>query len=55
MCPARGLSRSRAAASSAGFACSTFSALATSPLRQLLRPISPFECLASSSLSMRGR
>ena len=25
------------------------------PFRQLLRPISPFECLASSSLSMRGR
>ena len=27
---------------------------ATSPLRQLLRPISPFACAASSSLSMRG-
>jgi hypothetical protein len=43
-----------AAASSAGRACSTFSALATSPLRQLLSR-SALRVLRQQSLSMRGR
>ena len=44
------MSRSRAAASSAGRACSTFSALATSPLRQLLRPMRPLRVLRQQLL-----
>ena len=46
--------RDAAAASSAFFSWWCESPSATSPLRQLLRPMSPFECCASSSLSMRG-
>ena len=36
------------------FACSDRISVATSPFRQLLRPIRPSACCASSCLSMRG-
>ena len=43
-----------AAASIAFRSCECDRPSATSPFRQLLRPMSPRECFASSSLSMRG-
>ena len=48
------MSRSRAAASSAGLACSIFSALATSPFRQLLRPMRPLAVLREELLVDAG-